>query len=182
MNADPTTAASGGLSDKLKPCPNPWCISTTAPFAFKLDRHGWRIECGCGVRTFSQLSMEDAASMWNARTHPSPPSPARGEELEAGALEAAANAVWDAPGCGGLEPDECKSTAEAAIRAYFAARPSVTTDAGAVTREEIADVIYAAMETGRTVEETSEAIIARLARAPADGGEKPQQPSVKWLK
>lgn len=54
------------MSENLKPCPNPWCASTSAPLPAN-GRSGWRIVCACGVRTFSCAYYDDAITAWNTR-------------------------------------------------------------------------------------------------------------------
>lgn len=51
---------------KLAGCPNPWCgnggaLSANSP-------SGWRIQCGCGVRTYACKTEAAARAMWNARS------------------------------------------------------------------------------------------------------------------
>lgn len=48
----------------LKPCPNPWCHTRTVPVPAQ-GLSGWRIYCGCGVRTFSQPTEAEARAVWN---------------------------------------------------------------------------------------------------------------------
>jgi hypothetical protein len=57
---------------ELAACPNPWCISTTAPLPCALKREGWRVACACGVQTHRQPTEAEAIAAWNSRTRPEP--------------------------------------------------------------------------------------------------------------
>ena len=72
---------SNTVSDELKPCPNPWCTFKTAPMpvAHALNAGTstyWRVQCGCGVQTFSHATSAEALADWNTLPQ-QPSSPAR---------------------------------------------------------------------------------------------------------
>lgn len=66
------------MDEKLKPCPNPWCVSTTAPLPVKSTYadDAWRVKCACGVITHRQDTQDEAIAAWNTRT------PSRNDVLE----------------------------------------------------------------------------------------------------
>lgn len=52
----------------LKPCPNPWCVSTSRPLpAFASRSETWSVICGCGVRSFGRDTEAEAIATWNTR-------------------------------------------------------------------------------------------------------------------
>lgn len=51
----------------LKPCPNPWCISTTTPVRTLQSSGEWRVMCGCGVVTHRHKTEAEAITAWNTR-------------------------------------------------------------------------------------------------------------------
>lgn len=63
------------MAEDLKPCPNPWCVSMTAPMPIGLtngygNRSGWVVQCGCGVKTHRANTRHAAISGWNTRQPP----------------------------------------------------------------------------------------------------------------
>ena len=54
-------------SEKLEPCPNPWCTSCTPPLPCGLKRDGWVVRCACGIVTFRRDTEAEARTLWNTR-------------------------------------------------------------------------------------------------------------------
>lgn len=55
---------------ELLPCPNPWCCTKNAPLPGN-GPAGWRVYCGCGVKTYARPTIEEAKAEWNRRAdHP----------------------------------------------------------------------------------------------------------------
>jgi hypothetical protein len=52
--------------EALKPCPNPWCFSTSSRMV-KHNTCGFWIRCSCGVCGPVEGSREEAAAAWNTR-------------------------------------------------------------------------------------------------------------------
>lgn len=55
------------MNDELKPCPNPWCYSVTAPVSIR-GSGGWRVVCACGVYPPSHVLQDSAIAAWNRRS------------------------------------------------------------------------------------------------------------------
>lgn len=52
---------------ELKPCPNPWCISTGMPLPTRFVGGFWRATCVCGVATHRHDTEAEAITAWNTR-------------------------------------------------------------------------------------------------------------------
>jgi hypothetical protein len=58
------------MSEKLKPCPNPWCHATTPPARVLSQVHmeiGHAIRCACGVIGPQATTAAKAIKAWNTR-------------------------------------------------------------------------------------------------------------------